>query len=88
MITLPPDLVATKYSGYFWDLKQQVLYSLKLSGVLREMTITKPSHFNHNVCGYRVSVGGCNRYLLIDDLKKLTMIDSVIPIQKRKVNDV
>ena len=37
MITLLESLTATKYQGYFWGVKNQKLYSLKIAGELREL---------------------------------------------------
>jgi hypothetical protein len=34
MVTLPKDFVATKHDGYFWNLKEQKLYSIKVGGTL------------------------------------------------------
>ena len=89
MVTLPAPYVATKYPGYFWNVETQRLYSLKVTGVLREMKFCKPNWLNkwdnfskgqHG--GYRVSHKGARRNLYLSDLKKLTIADSVIPEEK------
>lgn len=85
MVTLPPDLVATKFPGYFWHTTELVLYSLKPSGVLRQMQVTKPNYFNRMFSGYRVSVNGSSWHLSLDYLSALKMKDSVIPYEKPKM---
>lgn len=35
MVTLPKDFVATKYPGYFWNVVDKKLYSLKVTGELK-----------------------------------------------------
>ena len=82
MVTLPPEFTATKYPGYFWNVKTQTLYSLKVGGVLREMKITHPNFFNKYFHGYRVCHKGYRRNLSIDYLEKLEIKDSRIPIKE------
>jgi len=81
MITLPPEFTATKYSGYFWNVNEQALYSIKIGGRLRRLTITEPNNWSQMPGpGYRISVDGVRKVLMVDDLKKLSITDSVIPI--------
>ena len=48
MVTLPKDFVAIKFPGYFWNIKEQRLYSMKVTGVLRPLAGPyTPNHFNH-----------------------------------------
>lgn len=37
MVILPPPFVKTKYEGYFWNLSDKKLYSLKIDGVLKPL---------------------------------------------------
>lgn len=84
MVTLPPEYTATKYFGYFWNTKEQRLYSIKIGGVLRPLKATNPNRWNELPGpAYRVSDKGWKRYLLVSDLKKLTTQDSVIPVEIR-----
>ena len=84
MVTLPKDFVATKYSGYFWNLKEQKLYSIKVSGILRPLAgPQKPNQWNHFIEGYRISVDGKNRTMYLDYLKKLKSANSVIPVEQK-----
>jgi len=81
MITLPKEFTATKYPGYFWNVKTQTLYSIKISGELREMQLTKPNYWNSWPCaGYRISHKGRRRTMLVSYLEKLESTDSEIPI--------
>lgn len=84
MVTLPPEYTATKYFGYFWNTKEQRLYSIKIGGVLRPLKFVNPNKWNELPSpAYRVSVKGRDRYLLISELKKLTIQDSIIPVEIR-----
>lgn len=84
MVTLPPEYTATKYFGYFWNTKEQRLYSIKIGGILRPLKVTKPNRWNELPGpAYRVSDKGWKRYLLVSDLKKLTTQDSIIPVEIR-----
>jgi len=85
MVTLPPQFVATKYPGYFWNLEDKRLYSVKITGMLRPLAHTKPNRWNrlwdwNETGGYKVSVNGSRRWLTDSHLAKLTPSDSVVPI--------
>ena len=71
MVTLPKGFVSTKYPGYFWNIEEEKLYSVKVHGVLKPMKMQGPSMWNHGLANYKVSVRGKHRYLYVDDLKKL-----------------
>lgn len=80
MVTLPPEFVATAYSGYFWNLKNSQLYSIKVSGILKSLKVSYPNKFNHFRHGYKVSVAGQPKFLDMIYLKKLVSKPSVIPV--------
>ena len=86
MVTLPEEFVATKYPGYFWHIKEQKLYTMKISGVLRPLSGPhKPNRYNHYIEGYQVSVQGKKRTFTLETLetlKKLKLTDSIIPVEK------
>jgi len=65
MVTLPEEFVATRFSGYFWNIKDQRLYSIKVTGELKPLKHIKPNYFNRlqGTGGYRVSVRGYRRIL-------------------------
>jgi hypothetical protein len=81
MITFPPEFTAIKYPGYFWHTTEERLYTMKVTGVLRPLVMSKPNHFNHGIAGYKLSVKGKKRYMPEHVLKKLKQKDSVIPVQ-------
>lgn len=87
MVTLPPNFTAIKYPGYFWDVDNKKLYSIKITGELREMKVLKPNRWSHRARlyfpYYVVSYKGHRRYLLVSDLEKLTIKDSEIRVLKR-----
>lgn len=82
MITFPPEFVATKYPGYFWNCKDELLYTIKVTGVLRPLARQRPNRYNHFLDGYRVSVNGQHRTLTLVYLKKLVPVAQVIPTIK------
>ncbi len=72
MVVLPIEFVPTRYPGYFWNTETQTLYSVKVSGELKELAITNPSAFSRiTEPGYRVSVKGVRKFMAISRLKKL-----------------
>lgn len=74
MVTLPKDFVATRYPGYFWNVAEKKLYSIKVSGELRELKFSKGGDFGWVKIppGYKISVKGTRRYYTLDYLNKLT----------------
>lgn len=71
MITFPPEFVVTKFPGYFWNTKTQRLYTMKVSGELREMRYNRPNQWNNYREGYQVSYRGVRRFYTIQYLKTL-----------------
>jgi hypothetical protein len=65
MVTLPKDFVATRYPGYFWNVTEKKLYSIKVTGELRPMAFHKGGNFyGYRVePGYQISVKGRKRTL-------------------------
>ncbi len=84
MITFPPEFVATKYPGYFWNTKTDKLYSIKVTGCLRPLTFKKESYWTPNT-GYAVSVNGKKRFLRLDYLRKLTPSAQVMPMYSNQM---
>ena len=89
MVTLPKEFVATKYPGYFWNINDKALYSVKITGQLKQMKSGFTGDMidgrwvpNYNVPAYRISVAGVRKILLIKDLEKLKETDSVFPVYK------
>jgi hypothetical protein len=85
MITLPKDFVAIQFPGYFWNVSDHQLYSIKISGELKPLKFLKASVFNDGIPGYSISVQGKRKYIKFVDLKILKLKDSIIPL---KVEDV
>jgi hypothetical protein len=92
MITLPATLTPVpKYHGYYWDVVEHKLYSIKPSGVLREMTLRHVwngvSHKMHLPAGtpyYTISHKGQRKLVLLDKLMLLKLVDHEIPIVPRE----
>lgn len=82
MVTLPKDFVATRYPGYFWNVVEKKLYSIKVTGELRPMKFQKGGNFGwvRVEPGYQVSVKGQKRrYTLayLTSLKATTSIQEI-----------
>lgn len=79
MVTLPKDFVATKAPGYFWNVKEKKLYSIKVTGELRPMTFQKGGRFyGYDVApGYRISVQGRKRTFTMDYLSTLKATNNI-----------
>lgn len=67
MIVFPKELVATRYPGYFWNVVEKKLYSIKVTGELHPLKFHRGGvYYGKEVApGYRISVRG--------ERKKLTM---------------
>lgn len=81
---LPAGFVATQWPGYFWNMVDQNLYSIKIDGVLKPLTHQKmfydkwkgyflPGGWNISVCGRR---GRVTR----EEMKKIFPKASLIPV--------
>lgn len=86
MIKFPPEFTATKYPGYFWNINEQRLYSIKIDGVLKPLKHQTANHFNklidrNETFGYRVSVKGRRRWLLGTYLSNLEPTDSTVLVK-------
>jgi hypothetical protein len=79
MVTLPIDFVATKAPGYFWNVAEKKLYSIKVTGELRPMAFHKGGRFYGYVVepGYQISVKGRKRTMTLDYLNGLTATSAI-----------
>lgn len=80
MVVMPKEFVATRYPGYFWNVKTQTLFTAKL-GVLREMKYTGPNRWNHYAEVYKVSHNGKRRSMSLDYLQRLKPTKSIFPVE-------
>jgi hypothetical protein len=73
MVALPTGFVATKYPGYFWNLIDKKLYSLKVTGVLTPLAYNKGGTFYGRYIepGYQISVCGRKRRYTLEYLNTL-----------------
>jgi hypothetical protein len=83
MVTLPPEFIATRFPGYFWNPSDSKLYSVKVTGELKPLKMSKASFFNKGIAGWTVSVYGQRRYLPLYVLTKLKPKDTVFPVYKQ-----
>ncbi len=76
MVVMPPEFVATRYPGYFWNTTEKKLYSIKVTGELKPMAFHKGGFFYGNRVepGYQISVKGQKRTLTLEYLKTLAPV--------------
>ena len=88
MVTLPKDFVATRYPGYFWNVAEKKLYSIKVTGELRPMTFHKGGNFGwvRVEPGYQISVKGRKRRYTLEYLTTLKATDNIQEINVAKGN--
>jgi hypothetical protein len=79
MVTLPKEFVSTRYPGYFWNVVERKLYSLKVTGELRPMTFHKGGNFGwvRVEPGYQISVKGRKRRYTMDYLNTLNATNNI-----------
>ena len=97
MITFKPEFIATKYPGYFFNVKDEQLYSMKVDGILKPLKYYRPNRFNYiglrpvklndgekvySKGGYYVSVKGRRRFYAIEQLKDIKPEPHVIPVKE------
>ena len=79
MVSLPKDFVATCYPGYFWNVVERKLYSLKVTGELRPMKFDRGGRFYGRIIdpGYKISVNGQRRRYTMYYLDRLTATNEI-----------
>lgn len=62
-VKLPKEFVATRWNGYYWNTKEEHLYSCKIEGVLRPLKRQDNSYVMWKFGGpiYQISVKGKSR---------------------------
>lgn len=83
MVTLPKEFVATRYPGYFWNVVERKLYSLKVTGELHPMAFHKGGRFYGRIIepGYSISVNGRKRKYTMEYLGSLKATDTIQEIR-------
>jgi len=76
MITLPPQFIEHKYPGYFFNVIDNRLYSIKIDGILKPLRSyslffvnNKPVKIKH----YQISHKGKRKHVTLDSLMLLKM---------------
>lgn len=79
MVTLPKDFVATRYPGYFWNVVEKKLYSLKVTGELRAMAFHRGFYYKGRQIepGYAISVKGIRKRYTMRYLNSLTATNDI-----------
>lgn len=79
MITFPPEFVAIRFPGYFYNTVDQKLYTLKVTGELRPLVRKSPNKWNHYREGYQISHKGLRRFVTTEYLRSLT--PQILPVR-------
>ena len=98
MITFPPEFQpVTLYPGYYWNTKTNKLFSIKISGILKELRLNRVHGVAHSRGAflgipvgtpyYSISHKGRRISLTVDVLKGLNehKVDYVVPVQTKMV---
>ena len=80
MVVLPKDFVETKYPGYFFNVVDENLYSVKVTGTLKPLAKSRPNQFNHFRTGWGVSVRGNHRWLDLEELRRIKPKPTIYPV--------
>ena len=86
MVTLPPQFVATRVPGYFYNTETGTVYSIK-SGILKEMARKSywSRYYGKQIEGYQVSHCGVRNFLPDDYLQRLKVgADSEIRVDRSR----
>jgi hypothetical protein len=85
MVRLPDEFVSTWLPGYFWNIKEERLYSIKISGILKPIKRNPPNRWQYRPDWYyQVSHKGRRRYMSEIALKSLPHDkDVIIKVEKR-----
>lgn len=74
MITFPEHFKAIKgFPGYYWNIEEEHIYSIKIGGILRRIKKYQPSYYSMNkglvVPYFQLSKNGKTHYLAIDRIE-------------------
>ena len=84
MIALPIEYEKTKYPGYFWNMNDKKLYSIK-SGVLKPLVMQRKGYWYPNTRtylkrGYYISHKGIKHHIGEHGYRLVKRTDSLIPV--------
>ena len=97
LVSFPPEFIATAFPGYFFNVTDEKLYSMKIDGILKPLKYQRPNQFNHMwrhpvklrdgsevtaSGGYYVSVKGRRKFYAIEKLKDLPHVESIVPVKE------
>lgn len=80
MVTLPEDFVATKWPGYFFNITDKQLYSVKVTGMLKPLAKIWPNYHNNFFSGYKISIKGNKRLVDMQYLESIKPCRTVYPV--------
>lgn len=84
MITFPAEFEAlAPYPGYFWNTKTETLFSIKMSGELKELRRSGPNKWTFGREGYSICHKGKRRFLSCSNIKSKCVSNSTMPMEKR-----
>lgn len=79
-VTFPHEFIAVpRHPGYYYNIKNKTLYSIKVDGVLKPLKKHKESKFNRYRSGWVVSRNGHKWYIEEGYLNSLIPVASTVP---------
>ena len=91
-IKFPDEFRALKkYSGYFWHSEEKQLYSIKVAGVLKPLTLQNSSFLRRKYgfgAHYQISVNGKTKYIVVSDIDRYLDKSDIHIIPKKGVFNV
>ena len=90
MIKFPVQFRALpKYPGYFWNVEDKKLYSIKIKGVLKPLKKKYPNRFNNMYSPfYEISINGQRKYISVDRIVKICVPHHlIVPEYKKEYYD-
>lgn len=82
MIRFPSQFRALKgIHGYFYNIDDYFLYSIKPSGVLSKMKLYYPNRYNSiRECGFYLSIKNKRKFIGVSKLTNLILDDYMVPV--------
>lgn len=80
-VKFPPEFIAIRYPGYFFNIQDKRLYSAK-SGVLKPLQRKAACVWNHGHAGYNISHKGKQR------IRNLSTVTTVEPDRTFEIQEI
>lgn len=88
MIIFPVEFKALKgFHGYFWNTTEERLYSIKIGGVLRKLSLRQPNRWTRIPFPfYELYRNGNRRYVSVHEIKARLLQDYTVEVERPTLN--